>query len=85
VNLRCEFTAYKNGQMATGGRSSLFVNDKQVAEGRLERTVPVVFTAYVGMDIGRDSGEPVSPSYLEKSAFPFTGSIGKVAFELDPR
>lgn len=37
VNLRCEFTADKNGQMATGGRSSLFVNDKQVAEGRLER------------------------------------------------
>lgn len=47
--------------------------------------MPVVFTAYAGMDIGRDSGEPVSPSYLEKSAFPFTGSIGKVAFELDPR
>jgi hypothetical protein len=61
VNLRYEFTADKNGQMATGGRSSLFVNDKQVAEGRLERTVPVVFTAYGGMDIGQDNGEPVSP------------------------
>jgi len=52
VNLRYEFTTEKNGQMATGGRSSLFVNDKRVADGRLERAVPVVFTAYGGMDIG---------------------------------
>jgi len=61
------------------------VNDRQVGEDRLERTVPQRFTTYAGMDIGRDSGEPVSPSYREKSPFAFTGSIGKVVFELAPR
>ena len=38
----------------------LLVNGK-VGEGRLERTVPVRFTTYAGMDIGRDNGEPVPP------------------------
>ena len=51
VNLRCEFTADRNGQMVSGGRSSRFANGKQVAEGRLERALPVVFTACAGMDI----------------------------------
>ena len=80
-----EFTADEPGKPATGGRGRLFVNDRQVGEDRLERTVPQRFTTYAGMDIGRDGGEPVSPSYREKSPFAFTGSIGKVVFELAPR
>ena len=85
TQVRYEFTADEPGKPATGGRSRLFVNDRQVGEDRLERTVPQRFTTYAGMDIGRDGGEPVSPSYREKSPFAFTGSIGKVVFELAPR
>ncbi len=85
VQVRYEFAADAPGKPATGGRGRLFVNDRQVGDDRLERTVPQRFTSYAGMDIGRDNGEPVSPSYREKSPFAFTGSIGKVVFELAPK
>jgi arylsulfatase len=35
------------------------VNGKRVAEGRLERTVPVQFSIVEGLDIGVDGGSPV--------------------------
>ena len=85
VQVRYEFTADKPGKPATGGRGRLFVNDRQVGEDRLERTVPQRFTTYAGMDIGKDNGEPVSPSYRARSPFAFTGTIGKVVFDLSVR
>jgi arylsulfatase len=48
----------------------------------MEHTVPQRFTAYAGMDIGRDNGEAVSPTYQAKSPYPFTGKIGNVVFDL---
>jgi len=85
VQVRYEFTADKPGKPATGGRGRLFVNDRQVGEDRLERTVPQRFTTYAGMDIGKDNGEPVSPSYRARSPFAFTGTIGKVVSDLSVR
>jgi arylsulfatase len=49
-----------------------------------EHTVPQRFTAYAGMDIGRDNGEVVSPSYETRSPFSFTGKIVQVIFDLAP-
>jgi arylsulfatase len=82
--VRYEFAADAPGKPATGGRSRLLVDGEVVAEGRLERTVPMRFTTYAGMDIGRDNGEPVSRSYAVKSPFAFTGRIGRVDFEIAP-
>jgi arylsulfatase A-like enzyme len=86
VNVRYEFTAETPGKMATGGTSRLFVNGEQVAEGRIEHTVPLRFSGFAGMDIGRDNGLPVSPNYYYywKSPFPFAGKIEKVEFTLQP-
>ncbi len=86
VNVRYEFTADTPGKMATGGMSRLFVNDEQVAEGRIEHSVPLRFSGYAGMDIGRDNGLPVSPSYYYywKAPFPFAGKIEKVEITLQP-
>ena len=72
--------------MATGGTSRLFVNGEQVAEGRIEHTVPLRFSLFAGMDIGRDNGLPVSPNYYYywKSPFPFASKIEKVEFTLQP-
>ena len=39
--------------VATSGTGRLFINGKQEAEGKLEHTVPLRFTAYEGMDIGQ--------------------------------
>jgi len=84
VNVRYEFIADAPGQMATGGTGRLLVNGQPVAEGKLEHTVPLRFSGYAGMDIGRDNGLPVSPSYYYylRSPFPFEGTIEKVTFEL---
>jgi arylsulfatase len=35
-------------------------------------------------EIGRDSITAVSPDYKDRGAFPFTGSIEKVTFDLTP-
>jgi arylsulfatase len=85
VQVRYEFTADHPGKAATGGRSRLLVDGKPVSEVQLERTVPIRFTTYAGMDIGKDNGEPVSPSYRNKSPYAFTGKIEKVVFDLEPR
>jgi len=67
----------------TGGKTQLLINEKVVAEGRLEHTVPAIFTAYACLDIGRDNEKPVSWTY--KSPFPFTGTIKSVKFDLEPQ
>ena len=85
VDVRYEFTADKAGTPGTGGIGKLFVNGKQVAENKLEHTVFARFSSYSGMDIGKDNGEVVSPTYKAKAPFSFTGKIGKVVFDLAPQ
>jgi arylsulfatase len=84
VAVRYEFTADTPGKLGTGGQGRLFINGKPVGGNRLEHSVPLRFSSYAGMDIGRDNGDPVSPSYPAQSPFPFTGGIGKVVFDVAP-
>jgi arylsulfatase A-like enzyme len=82
VTVRFEFIADEL-KAATGGRTKLLINGKVVGEGRLEHTVPAIFSAYACMDIGRDNEKPVSWTY--KSPFAFTGQIKCVKFDLEPK
>jgi arylsulfatase len=84
ATVRYEFTADQPGKLATSGRGRLLINGKPVGENRLESTVPLRFTSYAGMDIGKDNGDVVSPTYAAKAPFAFTGKIGKVVFDLAP-
>ena len=83
VTVRMEFAA-DAPKPATGGVVTLFVNDKPVANGRLDHTVPVRFSGYAGMDIGRDNGGVVDLSYEDRKPFAFTGKINKVVFDVKP-
>jgi arylsulfatase len=83
VRVKLDFEA-EAPVLAPGGTVRLFVNDEEVGSGRMERTVPLVFTAYAGMDIGRDNGQVVDRSYLHRAPFPFTGTIEKVVFDVRP-
>jgi arylsulfatase len=83
VNVRMQFAA-DDAKPATGGDVTLFVNDQPVGGGRMDYTVPVRFSGYAGMDIGRDNGMPVDRSYAEKSPFAFTGTVRKVVFDVNP-
>jgi len=68
----------------TGGLVTLWANDQQIGEGRIERTVPVAFSSYAGMDIGRDNGLVVDRRYKNKAPYAFTGTVKKVIFDLKP-
>ncbi len=68
----------------TGGRVTLWANGEQVAEGKLARTVPVAFSSYAGMDIGRDNGLVVDREYEPRAPYAFTGTVRRVVFDLRP-
>jgi hypothetical protein len=71
---------YDGGGMGKGGAVTLTVDGKPAASGRLERTVPLLFSADETLDIGEDTGTPVSEDY--HVPFKFTGGIKKVMIEL---
>jgi arylsulfatase A-like enzyme len=60
--VRMEF-AYDGGGLGKGGTASLFVDGKQVGEGKIPATAAMVFSADDGCDVGVDTGSPVSPDY----------------------
>ena len=60
--VRMEF-AYDGGGLAKGGVVSLFVDGKKDGEGKVDMTLPMVYSADDGCDVGVDSGAPVSEDY----------------------
>jgi len=73
--------AYDGGGPARGGDITLSVDGVDVAEGRLERTVPLVFSLDESCDVGLDGGLPVSDDYRSESSG-FTGTVRTVLIEL---
>ena len=73
--------AYDGGGPGRGGGVSLLLDGETVAEGRLERTVPLVFSLDETCDVGRDGGLPVSDDYRAEDS-EFTGKVHTVLIEL---
>jgi hypothetical protein len=46
--------AYDGGGMGKGGTGTLSINGRKVDEGRIEKTVPVVFSTDDTFDVGED-------------------------------
>ncbi len=65
-----------------GGTGTLSVDGKEVAQGKIERTIPVRFSLDETFDIGEDTGTPVVEDYLDKMPFKFTGDLKQVVIEL---
>jgi len=63
----------------------LFVDGKQVAEGRIPQTVPIRFSLDETFDIGEDTGTPVVEDYVGKMPFAFTGTLKKFVVILEPQ
>ena len=57
--VRVEFT-YDGGGLGKGGTTQLYLDGKQIGEGRVEATVPMVFSADETTDLGSDSATPVT-------------------------
>jgi arylsulfatase A-like enzyme len=73
--------AYDGGGPARGGDITLAIDGEPVAEGRLERTVPLVFSLDETCDVGHDGGLPVSDDYRSADSG-FTGTVRTVLIEL---
>ena len=77
--LRMQFK-YDGGGVAKGGDVTLEVDGKAVGKGRVERTIPMGYSADEACDVGDDSGSPTSPDYGAKATpgtarSPGSGSI----------
>ena len=61
---------------------TLYVNGEKVAEGRIERTQPMVFSADETADVGIDLATPVVEAVGSEGKSRFTGRIRKVTVEV---
>jgi hypothetical protein len=68
VKMLFESTENKPG---SGAHVSLFINDQEVWGGDMLQKVPITFTSYSGMDIGRDSCSPVTRRRCSALFIPF--------------
>jgi arylsulfatase len=78
--IRLEF-AYDGGGLGNGGLATIYVNDKKMAEGRIERTQPMIFSADETADVGEDDATPVTEDYKAYDN-KFTGKILKVVVDV---
>ncbi|MET7684620.1 hypothetical protein [Streptomyces sp. NPDC005423] len=80
--LRREF-AYDAGGLGKGGSVSLYYDGDRVGEGRVEHTLPFLFSADETADVGVDTGTPVAPDHVSPDGA-FTGDIHWVRVDTGP-
>ena len=73
--------AYDGGGPAKGGTVTLFVDGNETGQGRVDATVPLIFSADETADVGRDTASPVSDDYDGESSV-FTGTVNWVQIDL---
>ena len=78
--VRLEF-AYDGGGWGKGGTSTLYVDGSKVGEGRVDATVPMLFSADETTDLGSDSATPVSDDHGPAET-EFTGRVKWVEIDL---
>lgn len=71
---------YDGGGVGKGGVASLSVDGEKVATGKLPQTIAFRMSLDETLDIGEDTGTPVSESY--KVPFRFTGEIDEVTIKI---
>ena len=75
--------AYDGGGFGKGGKATLSVNGTAVAEGRIEKTQPLIFSADETADVGLDNQTPVAEGIgIGRDETRFTGKIQKVILDV---
>ena len=74
--------AYDGGGNGKGGKASLFVNGKAVADARVEKTQPNIFSADETADVGVDNQTPVALGIGIGPETRFTGKINAITLEV---
>jgi arylsulfatase len=66
-----------------GGIATLYVDGEKVAEGRIEKTEPAVFSADETADVGKDDATQVVPAaFKDVKDSEFTGTVEKVVISI---
>jgi arylsulfatase len=73
--------AYDGGGLGKGGTVTLRLDGAKLGEGRVDATVPMLFSADETTDVGSDSGTPVSDD-LDMRESHFTGRVRWVEIDL---
>jgi arylsulfatase len=76
--------AYDGGGVGKGGVATLFVNGESVAQTRVERTQPNIFSADETADVGIDNQTPVAEGIGIGQETRFSGKIDRVTLEVSP-
>jgi hypothetical protein len=71
---------YDGGKPGSGGTGTIFINGKEVATGRIARTIPITFGVETA-DVGVDLYTPVTQDY-KKGDNKFIGKVNKVTIDL---
>jgi arylsulfatase len=80
VTVKYDFS-YDGGGRGRGGLGALLVNGRKVAERRIERTVPNVFSPDEGATVGMDDETVVTDDYQPLNNR-FTGTLRKIVVEV---
>ncbi|HSR39897.1 MAG TPA: sulfatase/phosphatase domain-containing protein, partial [Phnomibacter sp.] len=70
--------AYDGGGPGKGGMATLYINDKKVGEGRVNRTQPGIFSADETADVGIDLATPVVEAIGSERKSRFNGHIPRI-------
>ena len=75
---------YDGGGLGKGGTATLSVNGRTVAEGRIEKTQPLIFSADETADVGLDNQTPVAEGIgIGRDETRFTGTIRRVTVAVE--
>ena len=79
--VRMEFK-YDGGGVAKGGNALLYLDGAKVGEGRVDTTVPMIFSADETCDVGKGTGSAVTTDYDPKDNA-FSGEVHWVQIDLE--
>ncbi len=79
--VRLEFK-YDGGGLAKGGTASLYTDGEKSGEGRIDVTVPMMFSGDETCDVGKGTGSAVSPDYDPREN-EFSGEVDWVQIDLE--
>jgi len=73
--------AYDGGGMGKGGTVSFFVDGQPTGQGRIDATVPLIYSLDETTDLGRDTASPVSDDYAGNDSV-FRGTVEWVRIDV---
>ena len=83
VTIKLDFV-YDGDGLGKGGKATIYVNGKAVADGRVDKTQPNIFSADETADVGFDNQTPVALGVgYGPEETKFTGDIKNIIVEVE--